>query len=92
MPAFAYRYELRRGEEVVATGHLTEEQALEIGERIVIGGLSGSFGRSNQCSESASSDSSYSCCARGLTPNRGRQRSSITERGRSAEGNTAAVS
>jgi hypothetical protein len=41
MPAFAYRYELRRGEEVVATGHLTEEQALEIGERIVIGGLLG---------------------------------------------------
>jgi hypothetical protein len=41
MPAFAYRYELRRGEKVVATGHLTEEQALEIGERIVIGGLLG---------------------------------------------------
>ena len=41
MPAFAYRYELRRGEEVVATGHLTEEQALKIGERIVIGGLVG---------------------------------------------------
>ena len=41
MPAFAYRYELRRGEEVVATGHLTEERALEIGDRIVIGGLLG---------------------------------------------------
>ena len=41
MPPFAYRYELRRGEEVVATGHLTEEQALEIGDRIVIGGLLG---------------------------------------------------
>jgi hypothetical protein len=41
MPAFAYRYELRRGEEVVATGHLTEEQALEIGEQIVIGGVLG---------------------------------------------------
>jgi hypothetical protein len=41
MPAFAYGYELRRAEEVVATGHLTEEQALEIGDRIVIGGLLG---------------------------------------------------
>ena len=33
-----YRYELRRGEEVLATGHLTHEQPLEVGERIVIGG------------------------------------------------------
>jgi hypothetical protein len=41
MPTFVYVYELRRGEEVVATGHLTRAQALEIGERIVIGGLSG---------------------------------------------------
>ncbi len=41
MPAFAYRYELRRAEEVVATGHLTEERALEVGEQIVIGGLPG---------------------------------------------------
>lgn len=38
MPVFDYRYELRRGEEVVATGHFSREQPLEIGERIVIGG------------------------------------------------------
>ena len=38
MAVFAYRYELRRGEDVVATGHLTQEQALEVGERIEIGG------------------------------------------------------
>lgn len=33
-----YRYELRRGEEVVATGHLSREQPLEVGEEITIGG------------------------------------------------------
>ena len=31
-----YRYELRRGEELIATGHLTREQPLEVGERIAI--------------------------------------------------------
>ena len=36
-----YRYELRRGEEVLATGHLTRERPLEVGERIVIGGRPG---------------------------------------------------
>jgi hypothetical protein len=28
-----YRYELRRGDEVIATGHLSSEQPFEIGER-----------------------------------------------------------
>jgi len=32
-----YRYELRRGEEIVATGHLTRETRLEVGDRIAIG-------------------------------------------------------
>jgi hypothetical protein len=41
MAAFLYRYELRRGEELVSTGHLTREQALEVGDRLVIGGLPG---------------------------------------------------
>jgi hypothetical protein len=36
-----YRYELRRGEEVVATGHLVWDQPLEVGERVVIGGREG---------------------------------------------------
>ena len=36
-----YRYELRRGEEVIATGHLSREQPLEVGERIAIGSRSG---------------------------------------------------
>jgi hypothetical protein len=41
MPAFDYRYELRRGVEVIATGHLTREQPFEVGERIEIGGSAG---------------------------------------------------
>jgi hypothetical protein len=38
---FDYRYELRRGEEIVATGHLSLGQPLRVGERIVIGGQAG---------------------------------------------------
>ena len=41
MAAFPYRYELRRGADVVSTGHLTQERALEVGERIEIGGVLG---------------------------------------------------
>jgi hypothetical protein len=37
----AYRYELRRGEEIVATGHLTRETRVEIGDRIAIGSSEG---------------------------------------------------
>jgi hypothetical protein len=33
-----YRYGLRGGEEVIATGHLSREQPLEIGDRIEVGG------------------------------------------------------
>jgi hypothetical protein len=33
-----YRYELRGGEEVVATGHLSRELPLEVGDRIEVGG------------------------------------------------------
>jgi hypothetical protein len=36
-----YRYELRRGEEVVATGHFRSERPFEIGERVAIGRHSG---------------------------------------------------
>jgi len=36
-----YRYELRRGDEVIATGHFSREQPLEVGERITIGGRAG---------------------------------------------------
>jgi hypothetical protein len=36
-----YRYELRHGEEVLATGHLSSEQPLGVGERMVIGGRPG---------------------------------------------------
>jgi hypothetical protein len=37
----AYVYELRQGEEVVATGHLHREQPFEVGERVSIGGREG---------------------------------------------------
>jgi len=36
-----YRYELRRGDEVIATGHFSREQPLEVGERLTIGSHSG---------------------------------------------------
>ena len=36
-----YRYELRRGEEVIATGHLSRERPMQVGERIVIAGRPG---------------------------------------------------
>lgn len=36
-----YRYELRRGDEVVATGHLSRGQPFEVGERAEIGGRVG---------------------------------------------------
>lgn len=41
MGGFDYRYELRRGDEVVATGHLSREEPLEVGDRIPIGGRDG---------------------------------------------------
>ena len=41
MAGVEYRYELRRADEVVATGHLTYEQPLEVGDRIEIGGQPG---------------------------------------------------
>jgi len=41
MAAFAYRYELREGASVVSTGHLTREEAFEVGDRIVLGRLAG---------------------------------------------------
>jgi len=36
-----YRYELRRGDEVIATGHLSRERPFEVGERLTIGSQSG---------------------------------------------------
>jgi hypothetical protein len=41
MSSFTYRYELRRGDEVIATGHMTSGRALEAGERITIGANAG---------------------------------------------------
>jgi hypothetical protein len=36
-----YRYELWRGDEVIATGHFNLELPLEVGERITIGSRAG---------------------------------------------------
>jgi hypothetical protein len=36
-----YRYELRRGDEIVATGHLTRDEPLEVGQRVLIGSQAG---------------------------------------------------
>jgi hypothetical protein len=33
-----YRYELRRGDEVIATGHLTRDEQFEVGDRLEING------------------------------------------------------
>jgi hypothetical protein len=41
MATLIYRYELRRGEEVTSTGHLAQEQPLEVGDHITIGGAVG---------------------------------------------------
>ena len=38
MAGVDYRYELRRGDEAVATGHFRREEPLEVGERLEIGG------------------------------------------------------
>jgi hypothetical protein len=36
-----YQYELRRGDDVVATGHVSPEEPLEVGQRVVVGGREG---------------------------------------------------
>jgi hypothetical protein len=41
MNSIDYRYELRRGEQIVATGHLSREQPLVVGERLTIGSREG---------------------------------------------------
>ena len=41
MGGAVYRYELRRGDEVIATGHFSSERPLEVGERVDIGGQEG---------------------------------------------------
>jgi len=33
----SYQYELRRGDEIIATGHLTHDRPLQVGDRITIG-------------------------------------------------------
>jgi hypothetical protein len=39
--SFSYRYELKRGEEVLATGHLNRDTALNTGDRVSVNGRVG---------------------------------------------------
>ena len=39
--AVDYRYELRRGDEVIAAGHLIRDDQLEVGDRLEISGQPG---------------------------------------------------
>ncbi len=39
--SFSYRHELKRGEEVLATGHLSSDTPLAVGERTTINGRAG---------------------------------------------------
>ena len=41
MGGVEYRYELRHGDEIVATGHLTRDEPTEVGDRPLIGGREG---------------------------------------------------
>lgn len=41
MAPLQYRFELRRGDEVVATGHVTRDEPIEIGDRVIVGGREG---------------------------------------------------
>jgi len=41
MTVIEYRYELRRGDEVVATGRLSREQPIEVGQKVEIAGQTG---------------------------------------------------
>jgi hypothetical protein len=41
MPMIRYRYELRHRDATLATGHLTREEQLRIGDRLEIAGSSG---------------------------------------------------
>jgi hypothetical protein len=36
-----YRYELRRADELIATGHLNHDQPFQVGDEVEIGGQSG---------------------------------------------------
>jgi hypothetical protein len=39
--SFSYRYELKRGDEMLATGHLNRDTPLDTGDRITINGHEG---------------------------------------------------
>jgi hypothetical protein len=55
-PAARYLYELRQGEEIIVTGHLTHDQPLEIGQRLTIARREGLCARSSLSVAKTSND------------------------------------
>lgn len=41
MAGVVYRFELRRGDEIIATGHLSPDEPFEVGDPVTIGRLEG---------------------------------------------------
>ena len=58
MLTIRYRYELRHQEKTLATGHLSREQQLQIGDRIEMAARSASSATSNPYSANTHYDSS----------------------------------
>jgi hypothetical protein len=71
VPAVEYRYELRRGDQLVATGRLTWEEVLEVGDRITIGSRKESCEPSSRYLASVSGAWSYNSGVRKSIPNTG---------------------
>jgi len=63
-----YVYELRQGEDVVATGRLSRAEPLEVGERVSIGGREGIVRTVEPILENESSDSSFSSSVKTTGP------------------------
>jgi hypothetical protein len=73
MESFSYRYELKRGEEVLATGHLSRDTPLAVGDRITVNGRKGSFAPSNHNWASANNEPSSNSSPTPIAPSRPRR-------------------
>jgi len=65
--SFLYRYELRRNEELLATGHLSREGPLEVGDTLAIGRSHGIVRSIDPSSASRNSDLSFNFSRRAPT-------------------------
>jgi hypothetical protein len=80
-----YRYELRQGETIVATGHLEPQDALEVGDRLEIGGHAGIVRTVEPLLGNKNSGSSSSCSSTATDTNRAIRRDYVKLVVRSAE-------